>query len=191
MPAKSRAAPPPRRMNWLLKCALLFGCVVLFLASVIWAGQWARDEIQGSDRYGIRFSEIECETPVGMERLKFLDEVRYYASPKLSEKLTLIDEKMPAQLSEGFARHPWVEKVVGVEIHPPRQVHVRLTFRVPVLAVKVGLELLAVDGAGVLLPKNAPTAGLPLYEGDARDPHQIGQRWGDPNVEAAARKRRK
>jgi hypothetical protein len=51
---------------------------------------------------------------------------------------------------------------------------------------------LVLDGEGVLLYTNAPTLGLPIYEGAARAPQgKAGTRWGDPNVEAAARKLRK
>ncbi len=65
---------------------------------------------------------------------------------------------------------------------------VTLTHRTPTLAVKFGGELLAIDRAGVLLPKDAPTLGLPIFQGEAKAPKGVGQRWGDPNVEAAARK---
>ena len=45
--------------------------------------------------------------------------------------------------------------------------------------------------AGVLLPKNAPTHGLPVYEGTPR-PHRgpPGTRWGDADLENEARKLR-
>jgi len=121
-----------------------------------------------------------------MERKKFLEEVQYYAS--LSGRINLLDEALPDRLREGFAKHPWVEKVDGVEITPPKHVIVKLTYRTPALAVKFGGELLVTDRAGVLLPKDAPTLGLPVYDGDAKAPKGVGLRWGDPNVEAAARK---
>jgi hypothetical protein len=43
----------------------------------------------------------------------------------------------------------------------------------------------------VLLPRNAPTEGLPIYDGIAKAPQGDGKRWGDPKVEAAARKWKK
>ena len=55
-----------------------------------------------------------------------------------------------------------------------------------------GTKLHAVDGTGVLLRPDAPTLGLPVYQGDAKPPQgPAGMRWGDPNVEAVARKLRK
>jgi hypothetical protein len=128
-------------------------------------------------------------TPVGMERKKFLEEVQYYA-PGLPGHVNLLDESLRERLREGFAKHPWVEKVDNVEINPPKQIIVKLTHRTPVLAVKVGGDLLVTDRTGVLLPKDAPTLGLPVYPGEAKAPQGVGLRWGDPNVEAAARKQK-
>ena len=84
MPPKSRPETSWRQ-SWLLKGAVLLACVVLFLGGVIWAGRWGLEHLRGSDRYVIPFNEIDCEPPVGMERQKFLDQVRYYASPRLPE----------------------------------------------------------------------------------------------------------
>ena len=187
MPAKSRAEKKPWFRTWLIKCALLLSLVAIFLGGVILAGHWGQEYLRGRERFEIAFTDIECGTPAGMDRKKFLEEVQYY-SPALPGRVDPLDDQLRDRLSDGFARHPWVEKVDGVEIVPPKQIIVKLTLRTPVLAVKFGGELLATDRTGVLLPKNAPTLGLPLYPGDAKAPRGIGQRWGDPNVEAAARK---
>jgi len=171
---------------WLVRSAMLFVFVALFLGGLVWAGRWGTEQLRGRDRYDVAFSEIDCEPPVGMERQKFLDEVRYYARA-LPERLHLLNDDLPQQLREGFALHPWVEKVDAVEIKPPKQIIVKFTPRAPVLAVRFGADLHAVDHHGVLLPTNAPTRGLPVYDGDAPRPVAIGKRWGDANVEAAAR----
>jgi cell division septal protein FtsQ len=115
-----------------------------------------------------------------------------FTTPSLPKQLNIIDEDLPERLRAAFAKHPWVQRV-EVEIKPPKHIIVNLTHRQPVLAVKVGADLRAVDGDGVLLPRNASTLGLPVYDGDARPPRQdeAGTRWGDPNVEAAARKLKK
>jgi hypothetical protein len=177
MPPKSRPDESSRRMRWLLlKGGVLLCLVSAFLGGVIWSGRWGKEQLRGNKQFTVEFADIECDPPAGMDRHKFLDEVLYYASPRLSKKIDLLDENLRDHLKEGFARHPWVEKVDDVTIVP---------------AVKVGAEMLAVDGSGVALPKNAPTDGLPIYVGDAKAPRAIGQRWGDPNVEAAARKARK
>jgi hypothetical protein len=172
--------------GWLLKTTLLLAFVILVLGGLVWAGRWGTEQLRGRPRYDVAFAEIECDPPVGMDRHKFLDEVRYYAR-SLPERLHLLNEDLPQQLREGFAMHPWVEKVDAIEIAPPKRVIVKLTHRTPVLAVPYGAELYAVDRHGVMLPNNAPTRGLPVYDGDAARPAGVGKRWGDANVEAAAR----
>lgn len=183
-----RQEKPAWFRTWLVKSVLLLTLVVLFLAGIIYAGHWGLEHLRGRERYEVAITDIECDPPVGMERKTFLEQVRYYAAPALPERVNVLDEQLPERLRDGFARHPWVETVDGVDIKPPRRIVVKLTPRRPVLAVKFAGELLVVDRAGVLLPKDAPTLGLPTYEGDAREPKGVGQRWGDANVEAAARK---
>jgi hypothetical protein len=134
----------------------------------------------------VPLADVECEPPPGMTRADFLDEVRYYAG--LPEKLSVLDEQLPARLRAAFAQHPWVARVDDVTVMPPRHLHVALTYRVPVLAVRWGGTLRAVDASGVLLPVRASTAGLPVYAGQPRPPQgREGTRWGDPDVERAAR----
>lgn len=185
MPPKARPDRKSWFNGWVLKCASLLVLVAAFIGAIIAAAHWGLEHLRGKDRYEVAFNTIECPAPVGMECGEFLDEVRYVA--RLPKNLHLLDDDLPQRLREGFARHPWVEKVEGVEITPPRHIRVKLTLRTPVLAVPVGAKTLAVNGAGVLLPVNAPTRGLPLYDGDAQPPAgPAGTRWGDPNVEAAA-----
>jgi hypothetical protein len=185
--AKSRQATKPAWIpGWLVKSVLSLMLVALFLGGLIWAGRWGMEQLRGRERYEVAFIDIECEPPVGMDRHKFLDEVRYYARG-LPVRLHLLNDDLTQQLQEGFAQHPWVLNVDAVKITPPRQLAVKLTYRIPVLAVKYGPNVHAVDAQGVLLPNNAPTRGLPVYDGDAPRPQAVGQRWGDANVEAAAR----
>ena len=189
MPAKARPDKSSWFRGWLLKSVLLFVLVAGFLGGLIGAGRWGLEHLRGRDRYDMAFTDIECVPPVGMDKQEFLHEVLYES--RLPKRLHLLDEDLPQQLRDGFARHPWIEKVEAVEIKPPRQVLVKLTHRTPVLAVKVGDKIRAVDGFGVLLRDNAPTRGLPVYDGAAKPPQgPAGTRWGDPNVEAAARERR-
>ena len=192
MPAKPRPEKSSWQKTWLLKGTLLLILIAAFLGGLIWAGRWGLEQLRGSQRYDVAFADIECEPPFGMTRQDFLDEVRYYDAPNLPKQLSLLDEELPNKLRTGFAKHAWVEKIEDVEIKRPKQIIVKLIYRKPALAVKVGSKLRAVDGHGVLLPKNAPTLGLPVYEGDAPPPQrEAGTPWGDPNVEAAARARKK
>jgi hypothetical protein len=166
-----------------LVCALLGG--------VIWAGRLGLEHLRGSDRYDVKFADIECAPPAGMAKQAFLDEVQYES--QLPEHLHLLDDDLRQRLQDGFAKHPWVEKVAAVEIKPPKQIVIQLVHRTPVLAVKAGAKTHAVDGFGVLLPANAPTLGLPIYDGEAKPPRVLaaGTPFGDPNVEALARKLKK
>jgi hypothetical protein len=176
-----------RMGRWLWRSIALVVVVAACVAGVIWLGQWALEQIRTQDRYLVPFADIDCDAPEGMQRGDFLIEVEY--SSRLPERLNVLDEDLPAQLEKGFAHHPWVEKVQGVTVAPPRHVAVRLLFRTPVLAVRTGDELRAVDGDGILLPKSASTSGLPIYAGDAHPPRgPAGTYWGDSDVERAARK---
>ena len=188
--ARGKAAAPTPRGRWAVRSALLLLAVAGFLAGLIALGRWGLEQLRGHERYLVPVAEIACEPPAGLDRAAFLEQVRFY-HPALPERVDLLDEELPQRLKLAFADHPWVEAVDDVAVAPPRQITVRLTYRRPVLAVRWGGELRAVDGHGVLLPKSAPTAGLPVYDGTPAPPRgREGTRWGDPNLEQAARARR-
>jgi len=171
----------------IVRASLALLAAGLFVLGLVALGKWAQEQLRGSDKYAVQFSEIDCETPPSGNRQDFLGEVQYLAG--LPDRLQLLDEKLKSWLSEAFARHPWVQKVEAVEITPPRQVRVRLIFRKPVLAVSVSGKLRAVDAEGILLPAQGPTADLPVFEGQAFPPAgPAGTPWGDVAVEKAARK---
>jgi len=177
--------------RWLLRSALLLLVVAAIVGGVIWLGHLGLGEIHDQDRFKVPLAEVACDVPAGMKRTEFLDQVQY-DSPKVTH-FNVLDDDLSAQVKQVFARHPWVEKVDDVNVARPRSIAVSLVFRVPVLAVKVNWddELRAVDGAGVLLPRNAPTRGLPVYEGTPRRPRgPPGTRWGDPDLESEARRLR-
>ena len=171
--------------KWIFKSLGLVIALAIFLGGLIFLGQWALDHIRQRERYTITVTEIDCESPPGMTRAAFLDEVQYIAG--LPAKLNLLDEDVGRRLAIAFSRHPWVQKVEEVELLPTRQVKIQLIMRRPVLAVKQGQKLRAVDGLGVLLPANAATAGLPIYQGKPRPPGPEGTRWGDAALEAQAK----
>jgi hypothetical protein len=156
------------------------------VAGLVWLGRWSLGQVHDQPRYHVPLGEIECNVPVSMERRDFLDEVRYH-NPQV-EHFSVLAEDLGDRVGEVFARHPWVECVERVTVSPPRTIAVHLVFRTPVLAVRWDGETRAVDGAGILLPKNAPTAGLPVYAGTPRPPRgPAGTHWGDPDLEYAAR----
>jgi hypothetical protein len=174
--------------RWLVRSTALVICVAALLGGLIWLGEWARRQIHDQERYQAALADIECATPEGMERGTFLEQVQY--DSQLPATVNVLDDDLPKRLASAFAKHPWVQKVDEVQVTPPRQITVRLRFRTPVLAVRWDGELRAVDGDGVLLPKNAPTRDLPVYDGVPQRPRgPAGTHWGDTDLERAARKR--
>lgn len=190
--------------GWLGRCLLLTALLALLLAALVWVGQATRRELLFSERYTVPFAAIECATPPALEHTVFLAEVQYLSD--LAERLPLLEDGIAQRLADAFARHPWVEKVERVEITPQRQVQVDLVFRTPVLAVltpesSVYIEVpsretgrkelagsLAVDGRGVLLPREALNARLPILRGVRKPPAgAAGTPWGDGSVDEAAR----
>jgi hypothetical protein len=184
-------------------CALIFGLVLLKNLS--------REGVRDQDRFTIAFADIVCEPPPeSMDSNTFLAEVQYISG--YPDRLALLEENLPSRLAAAFARHPWVERVEQVEILPERRVHVKLVYRVPVLAVVIqdadqkeptgkveipaippqsGVRLVsarAVDAHAVLLPATATLAGLPVLVGDFAEPRgAAGTTWGDLAVRSATR----
>jgi hypothetical protein len=174
-----------RVLQWLLRGVLILALIGGVLAGVLYLGQVSLESLRGEDRYRVAFQDMECQPPAGMSRVDFLDEVQYLAS--VPSELQLLDEELPVTLAAAFARHPWVREVAEVRVLPQKKIRVALVYRTPVLAVRWNGSLRAVDGAGVLLPANASTKGLPVFSGKALPPRgAAGHPWGDPAVEKAA-----
>jgi hypothetical protein len=172
--------------KWGVQAGLALAGGMLVLLGLVFCGKAARDSLRPQERYAISFLDIDCPAPPNLQRIDFLSEVQYESS--LPSQLHVLDLDLPARLTAAFARHPWVEQVEEIDLAPPSHVKVRLRFRKPVLAVPQGEEVRAVDRQGILLPKTAGTAGLPVYRGTAH-PYKgpPGKPWGDPDVEEAAR----
>src|SRR5439155_5919350 len=113
-------APNGRALRWGLKTTALLVLVAGFLGGLIWLGRHGLEQIRGQDRYLVPFGDIECEPPEGLDRATFLGQVQYEA--RVPERLNVLDEELPRQLREAFARHPWVEAVDDVGLEPPRRI---------------------------------------------------------------------
>jgi hypothetical protein len=165
--------------------ALLVGVGGL-IGGVILLGRLAQERLREQDRHPFSFSDIVCDPPPGLSRSDFLDEVQYLAS--IPGHLHLREPDLAQRLARGFARHPWVKSVERVEVVPPDRVQVRLVYRRPALAVPAGGLVRVVDGQGILLPRGASGAGVPVFGGKAPPPAgPAGTPWGDAAVEKAAR----
>jgi hypothetical protein len=166
----------------------VFGIVLFtlaFVAALVWGiarlGDGARRSLGPRDRYSVRFAEIECEQPPGLDHSTFLSEVRYCSGfPEIFQSL---DPNLSPKLSKAFASHPWVANVETVHVAADGKVGVKLKYRTPLLAVRTVGETRVVDSAGVLLPISTSSAGLPELITPVPSPAvSAGQLWADANV---------
>ena len=119
-----------------------------------------------------------------------LDQVR--EKNKLPRELSLLDEKLAAELAEAFARHPWIERVVSVRKSYPATVTVEVAYRKPVGMVQVKGGRFPIDAYGVVLPSGDFTAAdskrYPNIQGlTPVNSIRPGTIWKDPLLLAAAR----
>ena len=97
----------------------LAGIAVLVLG-IRYLGELARQGIAQRDRYSALFSDIECDSPPGYQRVSFLSEVSYHS--KFPWRFQSIDPDLAPKLAAAFAAHPWVAAVeeVSVDGEPDR-----------------------------------------------------------------------
>jgi hypothetical protein len=145
----------------------------------------ARRHIGPRDRYEVHVADIDCDTPVGMDRRTFLAEVRYVAN--LPESVHLLTDGDRDRLKAAFHLHPWVEGVGDVLLEPPGRVRIiGLRFRVPILVVPTEGGVRLVDDGGLLLPISPVPADLPQLVNRVRTPDTaVGHVWTDPMVQRA------
>jgi hypothetical protein len=101
--------------------------IALVLVGFLSLARLSRQQIRDWDRYTVLFGDIDCVPPEGQERREFLGEVQYLAG--FPEHLRLLDERLPARLAEGFAKHPRVKRVISAEILPNRKIRIGLVYR--------------------------------------------------------------
>jgi hypothetical protein len=109
----------------------------------------------------------------------------------LDRGLPLDDPELQRRLARAFDMHPWVRRVVGVEIRHPAAAVVEVECREPAAMVSWQDGLLAVDAEGVVLPSAdftaAAAARYPRVAGIQSTPQGTeGFPWGDAAVEEAA-----
>ena len=159
----------------IVAAALVFG--------LVWLGQYGRGWLDRRQHYTVKFADLQCTSPPGMDKAAFLGQVQYLGN--LPDQINVLESQLAARLTAAFMLHPWVEKVEGVSLQRPDGPTVRLVMRRPVLVVAGRV----VDRFGVLLPTGTSADGLPVYPDIAPPPAgPAGTPWGDPKVEAAARK---
>jgi hypothetical protein len=162
--------------------------ICILLAGLMCLGFWLRQQVRPLDLYSLGFDKIDCLDPPGRKHEEFLGEVRYLG--ELPEKLTILDESTVQRVAGAFGKHPWVEKVLRVDLEP-RRPRVELVFRTPVLAIAQtengALWVRVVDRSAIVLPADTRAEGLPRYRAHDGTPLcSAGQRCLDPNIKAAA-----
>ena len=179
----------PPRWRGILRRLVVIGAVLSVVAAVVYGlvqlDSAARRNIGPRARYEVKFADIECDPPPGLDRATFLAEVRYAGN--VSETFNLMADERHERLSAAFAAHPWVESVAGVDVEPPARVAVRLRFRQPFLAVRTeDGPVRHVDANGVLLPVSAVPADVPELATPVPPPTTAaGQPWADNYVRRA------
>jgi hypothetical protein len=186
---RARKPPKPaagRRVSPAVAVVLTLGIIAAALFGLSRLGEEARRNLGERERYAVKFADIRCEPPPGTPRDTFLAEVRYAANAPPT--FQALDPNLSATLTSAFAAHPWVAGVESVVVEPPDVVTVKLSYRVPVLAIGLGNSKRAVDAKGILLPPSAPTANLPeLLSAPALPSEALaGKPWPDGAVVSAA-----
>lgn len=162
----------------LLAVALTLAAAGALVWGVAKLGDAARLGVGPRDRYAVRFADIACDPPPGMDRPSFLSEVRYVSN--VPETFQSLDRELHAKLSAAFTAHPRVAAFDGVSVDAEGAVRVSLRFRTPALAVRLpDGTVRVVDASGVLLPPDAAPDGLPEVRGIGVPTVPAGQAWGE------------
>lgn len=152
---------------------------------------WSRvsDDVRSDRGYVLEPAGIELTGVAPWVRTDLKGEALRNAS--LDGRLPLDDPELPRRLARAFDMHPWVRRVVRVDLEHPARAVVEVACREPVAMVSVTGGLLAIDAEGVVLPSADFTAEdaarYPRIVGVATSPQgPEGSPWGDQVVEEAA-----
>ncbi len=170
--------------------------ILLLLIGGIGLGGWAflKKDFAHSEDYRLDPDRISVPERPPWVTESFVKDVLQAAS--LDRRETVLDSKLPEKLAAAFSANPWVAEVGKIQIRYPGQIQVELQYRSPVCMIETpeGKSCFPVDALGILLPTvyfiehPEKTFDYILVRGIATHPiGSIGDRWGDPAVEGAAR----
>ncbi len=127
------------------------GVLVLaaFLLAWWWVWQQVGPRVATAERYLVELDDLEVTPQPEWVHADVGSEV--YELLRLGGPMNLLDDDLSPRIAEGFARHPWVERVLRVT-RLSAGVRVELEYRRPVCAVREGERLRLVDRQGILLP---------------------------------------
>lgn len=181
----AEAAPPPRSR------AGLGAVAVLLVAAGVGAAVWPRVAalVAGREEAILVPAAIELRGKAPWVKADIRAEALRASS--LDQPLPLHDPELPVRLARAFDMHPWVRRVVRVDVRHPAAATVEVECREPVAMVGVDGGLLAVDADGHVLPSADFTAesaaGYPRLTGIVSSPQgPEGALWGDAAVEEGA-----
>ncbi len=170
---------------WFLGLLLAAG---LFLA---WLAVWRQVEadLLSSADYWLTYEKVDVSPPPRWIHRDIRAEV--FRDAGFDGAVSIMDEALTERIARAFALHPWVEAVHRVVKHHPARVSVELSYRRPVLMVKVPGGWYPVDAKGILLPtgdfSSVEASRYPRLLGIETIPvSTAGERWGDARVVAAA-----
>ncbi len=192
MAKKARKRPPkPEPFRWRRLLRLLPAVAVVggLFIGLHWLTQQAGASVAAKERYAVKVADLRVNTPPNTDSAKFLTEVRLLGG--LPETVQSVDSATPAQLTDAFRKHPWVEDATAITTEPDGGVRVELRFRSPVLAVRWNvagvIRTRAVTASGVLLPTGVDTVNLPVLTTERTiQTAADGQPWPEPDVKRAA-----
>ncbi|WP_157605948.1 cell division protein FtsQ/DivIB [Schlesneria paludicola] len=141
--------------------------------------------------YQTTFSAIQISpTPTGPVPANLVEQVERQFD--VSRELSILDERLAADVAEAFRQHPWVARVVSVRKSFPAAIRVELEYRRPVAMVQVPGGRIPIDLSGVVLPtadfSANDLASFPLIQNIAPSPSlRPGSVWKDPALQSAAK----
>lgn len=113
--------------RWLVQIVLGLIVSALVVGGLVAVGNIARNSLGPHDRYLLPFTEIDCPSPPGQDRIEFLGEVQY--NGQFPDAVNVLDPTLPDRLRTAFLKHRRVERVGKIEVLPPKKVRVELKFR--------------------------------------------------------------
>jgi hypothetical protein len=142
-------------VKWLVQFVLPLALAALALVAVVLVGYALRPPKPNAGPPRTRLADVEVETPPGLTREAFLEQVQ--AAAALPDALALDDPTQVERLRNAFKAHPWVRLVAELEQRDGR-LRLPLDFRRPVLLISSWGH--PVDGEGVLLPRISDSSAL-------------------------------